>query len=89
MVKDKDVNSVLKLLPQHAQYYFTKAQIPRALNEMELKEKASCYNLNGVTYPTVAMALTAVIETADRDDLIVICGSVFIAGEAYKFLSQN
>ena len=86
MVKDKDINSVLKLLPQHAIYYFTKAQIPRALNVEELRDKALLYNLNGTAYSTVDFALTVAMESANKDDLIVICGSVFIAGEAYNFL---
>ena len=40
MVKDKDVSKILALLPKFATYYFTKAQIPRALPESELAEKA-------------------------------------------------
>ena len=35
MVKDKDVSGVLSLLPAQAHYYFTRAQIPRALPEQE------------------------------------------------------
>ncbi len=38
-VNDKDLESVLPLFPKDAIYYFTKASIPRALNEEILKEK--------------------------------------------------
>ena len=88
MVKDKDINSVLKLMPVKANYYFTKAQIPRALNEALLFEKAKEYNLTGQTFTSVDLALKTAIENADKEDLIVVCGSVFVAGEAYQYLSS-
>jgi dihydrofolate synthase/folylpolyglutamate synthase len=31
MVKDKEIDKVLALLPKEAEYYFTRAHIPRAL----------------------------------------------------------
>ena len=36
MVNDKDIASILELLPRKAIYYFTKASVPRAMNEREL-----------------------------------------------------
>ncbi|MBM3420248.1 MAG: bifunctional folylpolyglutamate synthase/dihydrofolate synthase, partial [Bacteroidetes bacterium] len=47
MVNDKDLATVLPLLPRDAFYYFTKASIPRALDEKRLKEEASYYGLSG------------------------------------------
>lgn len=40
MVKDKEVKTVLRLLPKNASYYFTRAEIPRALPENELAAQA-------------------------------------------------
>lgn len=40
MVNDKDVDHVLCILPKDAIYYFTKASIPRAMNEEILAEKS-------------------------------------------------
>ena len=40
MVNDKDISGVLKLLPVDAVYYFTQAQVKRALPANELKAKA-------------------------------------------------
>ncbi|MEO9210096.1 MAG: folylpolyglutamate synthase/dihydrofolate synthase family protein, partial [Ginsengibacter sp.] len=53
MVKDKDIQKVLVQLPKNAHYYFTQAQIPRALDAFELKEKANAHQLNGTAYPAV------------------------------------
>ncbi len=81
MVKDKEVEKVLALLPKTATYYFTKAQIPRALDENILKEQAAVPGLQGQTYNDVNTALQAALQHAHRDDLILICGSVFLVGE--------
>jgi dihydrofolate synthase/folylpolyglutamate synthase len=81
MVKDKEIEKVLALLPENAVYYFTKAQIPRALDEIILQQKAKAFNLKGETYLNVHDALEGAKQTASAQDLILICGSVFLVGE--------
>jgi dihydrofolate synthase / folylpolyglutamate synthase len=80
-VKDKDVDGILSLLPKTATYYFTKAQIPRALNENSLALEARHYHLEGKIFENVNLALKGAITHADERDLILICGSVFLVGE--------
>ena len=81
LVKDKAIDSVLELLPKHATYYFTKAQIPRALPEDELNKKALRYGLKGETFSTVNTALYAASLNAGKKDMILVCGSIFLVGE--------
>lgn len=81
MVNDKDITKVLSLLPRAATYYFTRAQIPRALPEEQLAEKARATGLEGHSYPTVAAALQAAKAHARAKDMVVVCGSVFVVGE--------
>lgn len=81
MVKDKDPDKVLNQLPTTAKYYFTKAQIPRALQENELQKKADAYHLNGHAYPKVSEALEAALSKASKEDIVIVCGSVFVVGE--------
>jgi dihydrofolate synthase/folylpolyglutamate synthase len=81
MVKDKDIDSVLALLPAQATYYFTKAQIERAIDAQELHQKAGVYGLQGNTYLTVNEGIAAAKKQAQPTDLIVVCGSVFLVGE--------
>ena len=81
MVKDKEVEKILSLLPKNARYYFTKAQIPRAMSEDELTVKATIAELRGSTYSEVNNALQDALLHAHRDDLILVCGSVFLVGE--------
>jgi len=81
MVKDKEVDKVLSLLPCSANYYFTQAHIPRALTADILKEKAEQFNLKGNSYPDVNTALKAAIVKSGKEDLILVCGSLFLIGE--------
>ncbi len=81
IMKDKDIEKVLEQLPNNATYYFTKAQNPRAMPEDELEAKAKRYHLNGITFPDVNKALQAALDMATKEDVIVVCGSVFVVGE--------
>ena len=53
MVKDKEIEKVLEILPTYATYYFTKAQIPRALPEDELLQRAAKFHLKGTAFSDV------------------------------------
>ncbi len=86
MAKDKAIDKVLALLPLDASYYFTKAQIPRALPEAELKAMAIKYQLNGNEFSTVNEAVLAAKSNSNSNDMILVCGSVFVVGE---FLSTK
>jgi dihydrofolate synthase/folylpolyglutamate synthase len=81
MVGDKDIAGVLQLLPRDATYYFTRAAIPRALDEHQLMKMASYFNLKGEAYPTVSVALETARKNALPDDLIFIGGSTFVVAE--------
>ncbi len=81
MVNDKDISRVLDLLPEQAIYYFTQAHIPRALPATDLKEKAAARNLKGEVYENVAAAIASAKAHANTDDLIVVCGSIFLIAE--------
>lgn len=81
VVKDKDVTKVLELLPKEAAYYFTQAHMPRALAATELKEKATTFCLNGEAYDDVNTALQKALNNAESNDIIIVCGSIFLVAE--------
>ena len=89
MVNDKDISSVLALLPVEANYYFTQADILRAMPATKLSELAGTYNLAGSIYDSVKQAVESAISDLDCDDLLFIGGSNFIVGEALAIFSQN
>lgn len=82
MVNDKEVTKVLSLLPKTATYYFTKASIPRALNENELATQAKALGLKGETFETVKAAIEAAKKKAKANDLIFVGGSTFVVADA-------
>jgi dihydrofolate synthase / folylpolyglutamate synthase len=81
MVKDKDVDKILSILPKNAHYYFSNAQIPRALPHNELQQKAATHSLIGNSFNNVNIAITAAKQQAKINDVVVVCGSVFLVGE--------
>lgn len=83
-VNDKDPEPVLKLLPKDALYYFAAARIPRALSPDSLKQQAAAIGLNGNSYTNVNEALKEAVSQAAPDDLIIVCGSIFLVAEVDK-----
>ncbi len=81
MVKDKEIEKVLDLLPKKARYYFTKAPIPRALDEKLLMQEANKKNLVGNCFPDINEAVQNALYHAKENDLVLVCGSVFVVGE--------
>jgi dihydrofolate synthase/folylpolyglutamate synthase len=81
MVRDKDVSGVISLLPPTAEYFFTRADIPRAMPEETLASLAAQKNIRGKTFPDVNNAIQAAINNAEKEDMILVCGSVFLVGE--------
>ncbi len=84
MVKDKDVDAVLKLLPTSAKYYFTQSHIPRALPANELAEKGTALGLVGNVYEDVNEALAEANMHANHNDLILVIGSIFLVAEVNR-----
>ncbi|GAB3527193.1 folylpolyglutamate synthase/dihydrofolate synthase family protein [Pontibacter brevis] len=81
VVNDKDVNSILKLLPAQYSYYFCQANIPRALPAHELQEKAAAAGLQGQAFDAVPAAVEAAKANAAPDEVIFIGGSTFVVAE--------
>jgi dihydrofolate synthase/folylpolyglutamate synthase len=82
MVNDKDISSVLALLPAKAEYYFTQAAIPRALPADLLAAQAEKYGLRGNVFPTVCEAFLSAKQAASKSDFIFIGGSTFVVADA-------
>jgi dihydrofolate synthase/folylpolyglutamate synthase len=89
MVKDKDVDAVLTLLPKNANYYFTQSHLPRALAAQELAEKANAFSLKGEIYSDVNIALETAAAKANDKDLILVIGSVYLVAEVNRALFKK
>lgn len=81
MVRDKDVESVLTLLPRNAQYIFCEAKLPRAMPAVDLLQKAVDAGLTGIVVHDVNDAIRMARSMAGVDDFIFIGGSTFVVAE--------
>lgn len=81
MVKDKEIEKILQLLPKNATYYFCQPDIARAKPSIELRDEALQYHLTGNSYNKVSEALEAAKANAHAEDLIFIGGSTFVVAE--------
>ncbi len=90
MVKDKDINAVLSLLPKDASYYFTQSHIPRALPANELAKIALTLGINGSCFENVNLAIAEAnihaTKNANQNDLIIVIGSIFLVAEVDRNL---
>jgi len=81
MVGDKDLDSVLELLPHDAFYIFTNANLPRAIPAADLMKRCSSVNLRGEVVVDVKNALSRAKELAQKNDLIFVGGSTYVVAE--------
>lgn len=81
VVSDKDLDSILPLLPVSAHYYFCSPNIFRAMDTRELYEASKHYGLNGEEYSSVNEALSSAKANAISTDVIYVGGSTFVVAE--------
>ena len=81
MVDDKDVTTVMKMLPKDAIYYWTQATTKRAIKVEKIAELGTSLGLNGNVYPSVNKAFKAAQADATEDDFIFVGGSSYIVAD--------
>lgn len=81
VVNDKDLSSIIPLLPKEATYYFCKPNVQRGLDAELLKNYFEKNKLSGKSYKSVSEALTCAKSKAKKDDLIYVGGSTFVVAE--------
>ncbi|MES2285684.1 MAG: folylpolyglutamate synthase/dihydrofolate synthase family protein [Bacteroidota bacterium] len=83
MVNDKDISTILALLPKNAKYYFCQANIPRALEANDLAKQAKMAGLNGEICGSVANAVISAKKNAQIADLVFVGGSTFTVADLF------
>ena len=81
MVDDKDINTVLGMLPKNAEYYFCQATTHRAIAVEKVAELASAHGLNGRQYKSVIEAYRAALDESAPDDFIFVGGSSYVVAD--------
>lgn len=89
MAADKDVSSVLALLPRGFVYYFAQAQVARALPATTLATLALPLGLSGQTFDSIPQAYEQAIADACSNDLVFVGGSNFVVADLLIHLSNT
>lgn len=88
MVDDKDINSVMYLLPKNAIYYWTQAESKRAIIAERVAEIAIKHDLRGEIFDNVEVAYTKALQDSNKDDFVFVGGSSYIVADLLTFLSR-
>ncbi len=78
---DKDVDTILSMMPRDARYLFTKPSGNRGLDAAELARMAGRHGLRGETAETVADAVARVCSEAVDGEYIFMGGSNFVVAD--------
>ena len=77
---DKDIESIIGILPKKMKYILTQPKNPRAKNVHELKKTMDKFNIDTVFENSIE-AYKHVKSVAEKDDLIFIGGSAFLVAD--------
>jgi dihydrofolate synthase/folylpolyglutamate synthase len=80
-VSDKDVSSIMTLLPSNANYYFPTPSVKRGMQSATLAATAAEHGIVGNHYDSVAEAFSAAKAAASPDDVIYVGGSTFVVAD--------
>lgn len=81
MVDDKDIDTVLSLLPANAIYYFCQASTHRAIPAQTVKEKAERHGIVGEAFTTVGEAYETALAQSKDCDFIFVGGSSYVVAD--------
>ena len=81
---DKDLRNISKIFPKESKYYFTKSNVSRGRDPIEIKHIFEESDRDGLCYPSVNEALLHARKNSVRNDIIFIGGSTFIVADALK-----
>lgn len=80
-VREKELAKILPLLPQEAEYIFTRPSVERGLDAETLRREAALYGLRGTAVPTVGEAYGLALRSASPEDMIFVGGSTFVVAD--------
>ncbi len=89
MVDDKDIDSVMDMLPQDATYYWTQASTHRAIQCQVVAQKGKEHHLCGEQYHRVDIAYKAALQNATSEDFIFIGGSSYIVSDLLTYFASK
>ena len=81
MVDDKDIDTVMGMLPKDAVYYWTQPTSKRAFPVEKVAQTALTHHLNGLTIRDVDSAYRQALNDASNEDFIFVGGSSYVVAD--------
>ena len=81
MVDDKDIDTVMGMLPKDAVYYWTQPTSKRAFPVEKVAQTALTHHLNGQTIHDVDTAYRQALNDASNEDFIFVGGSSYVVAD--------
>lgn len=88
MVNDKDITTILQMLPKDAVYYFCNASVKRALASDAIMQQAAQFGLDGRSCGSVADAYETAQADASSEDVVFVGGSSFVVADLLAHLQH-
>jgi dihydrofolate synthase/folylpolyglutamate synthase len=90
VLRDKSCEKMLAALARCAgRFVFTSPAYHRALPLSQLRRAGKALGLEAKGFPTVAGALEHTFQHVDRGEAILVCGSLYVIGEAMQFMGYR
>lgn len=87
ILRDKAVDEIIATIcPLAFKTIVTTPDSPRAMAPEELARKAQAYCADVSVEPDPNIALDAAINVTEQDGLILVCGSLYLVGQARKYI---
>ena len=81
MVDDKDINTVMEMLPADAIFYWCRPSTHRAIPQDQVQALARQHGLSGEAFPDVLSAYRQALADASPDDFIFVGGSSYVVAD--------
>ncbi len=90
IMADKDYEKYLaEVLPCVDRFIAAQAKVPRALDSHTLAQNASEICSDVTEIPDAVRAVEFAIDTAGKDDAVIVCGSFYFAGEVREYITDR
>lgn len=89
MLRDKNHrDSISMLAPMAKKLIATEPMSDRALSALDLAREAEEFCREVYAVPSIAQAINKAIDISEDNSIIVICGSLYLIGEAFEILNK-
>lgn len=90
MMEDKNFKSCVEVIaPVAAEFIATELNMPRCLSSKILADCAKTVKANAAAEADIEKAIKLAMSHVKEDELVCVCGSLYLAGEARKIFSKN